>query len=77
MLTSPEAAAVMREYLEERASRLAESMDGTDAQLRATVGVSSILGLTITRHFLGLPVLKGLDDDQIATLAETWLARLA
>lgn len=77
MLTSPEAAAVMREYLQERATNLATTMTGDDAELRAAVVVSSILGITIARHFLDLPPFADLDDDQVAALVDAWLAPLA
>lgn len=74
MLTSPQAAAVMRDYLQERTANLAQTLDGDDSELRATVLVSSILGLTIARHFLELPALADLDDDQVAGIVDTWLA---
>jgi AcrR family transcriptional regulator len=77
MLTSPEAAAVMRDYLHERAGRLAEAMTGDDAELRAAVIVSSILGVTIARHFLEFSALADLDDGRIAALVAAWLAPLA
>lgn len=77
MLTSTEAAAVMRDYLQERAANLSDSITGEDADLRAAVVVSSILGVTIARHFLNLPALADLDDDRIAALVDAWLAPLA
>lgn len=77
MLTSPDAAAAMREYLQERAANLAATMTGDDAEARAAVMVASILGITIARHFLDLPPFADLDDDQIAALVDTWLAPLA
>lgn len=72
MLTSPEAAAVMHRYLQDRTARLAQAMTGDDAELRAAVTVSGILGVTIARHFLGLRPLADVDDDRIAALVETW-----
>jgi AcrR family transcriptional regulator len=77
MLTSTEAAAVMRDYLQERAANLSDSITGEDADLRAAVMVSSILGVTIARHFLNLPALADLDDDRVAALVDAWLAPLA
>jgi AcrR family transcriptional regulator len=78
MLTSPQAAAVMRDYLHERASSLATGMTGEDVELRAAVIVSCILGITIARHFLELPPLAGVDDNgQIAALVDAWLTPLA
>lgn len=76
MLTSPEAAAVMREYLEERTANLAGTMHGDDAELRAALAVSSILGVTIARHFLGLAPLAEADEQAIAAVADGWLSPL-
>lgn len=73
MLTSSEAAAVMREYLQERTSNLAGSMPGDDAELRAALMVSSILGITIARHFFELAPLVDVDDAQFATVTDRWL----
>src|SRR3954471_11302791 len=64
ILTSPEAAAVMRDYLVERVENLVRASEREDAELRAAVLVSSILGLTIARHFLGLSALDRLDGDR-------------
>src|ERR1700712_4352994 len=66
ILTSPEAAAVMRDYLQERVENLAGASEREDAELRAAVLVSSILGLTIARHFVGISALDDLDGDRIA-----------
>jgi AcrR family transcriptional regulator len=76
MLTSPEAAAIMREYLQERTANLAGAMTGEDAELRAALAVSSILGITIARHFIDLPALRNADDDTVASLMDTWFAPL-
>jgi AcrR family transcriptional regulator len=81
MFTSEQAAQLMRSYLQERVEALAHASGTEDAELRATVVVSSILGLTIARHFIGLP---GLDPgaagsrtpDQVADVVEPWLAAL-
>nr|WP_231646008.1 hypothetical protein [Mycolicibacterium mengxianglii] len=77
MLTSPEAAIAMRDYLQERTSNLARAMSGDDTELRAAVMVSSILGITIARHFLDLAPLSDLDDARITALTDAWLAPLA
>lgn len=77
MLTSSEAAAVMRDYLKDRTENLARAMTGEDAELRAAVLVASILGVTIARHFLDFRLLADIDDDRVAVLVETWLAPLA
>ena len=76
MLTSPEAAAVMGGYLQERVAHLAGTSGRDDAELRAAVLVSSILGLTIARHFIGLAALEDLDAERIAEVLEPWFAAL-
>ncbi|MEK8169283.1 TetR family transcriptional regulator [Streptomyces sp. M19] len=52
MLTAPEATKAMKDFLDERVLNLARASDDGDAELRAALTVSSILGLTIARHFL-------------------------
>lgn len=76
MLTSPEAAAVMRDYLQERTQNLARTMTGEDAEARAAMVVSGIMGITIARHFLELPPLADLDESASERLLEGWLATL-
>jgi AcrR family transcriptional regulator len=77
MLTSEEAESFMRDYLQERIDNLAATMSGDDAESRATLLVSSILGLTIARHFLNLPTLERLDLDEFAVLTESWFDELS
>jgi AcrR family transcriptional regulator len=76
MLTSEKAGAVMRDYLEDRASVLAGSMHDEDAALKAAVLVSSILGMTIARHFLQLSAFADLDEERAAAVIDPWLASL-
>lgn len=73
MLTNPEAEAHMRDFLQERIDNLAESLVGNDAELRATLAVSSILGLTIARHFLNLRSFEAISRDALLRAAEEWL----
>jgi AcrR family transcriptional regulator len=73
MLTAPEATSAMKEFLDERVDNLARAMDGGDAELRAALAVSSILGLTIARHFLKLDALAEISDEQIETTLRPWL----
>jgi AcrR family transcriptional regulator len=74
MLTVPEAAAAMREHLDERAATLARALDGEDVELRAALIVSTILGLTVARHFLELRAFDGASDDDIARVARPFLS---
>ena len=73
MLTVPEAAATMRDYLDERVTNLARAMDGDDTDVRAALSVCAILGLTIGRHFLQLQAFDDTTDAQIARVARTWM----
>ena len=76
MLTSPDASAVMRDYLQGRADVLAAASDRDDAHLRAELIVSSILGITIARHFLDLPALDGVDGEEVARILEPLFASI-
>jgi AcrR family transcriptional regulator len=73
MLTAPEATSAMKEFLDERVVNLAREADDADAELRAALTVSSILGLTIARHFLKLDALTAISQEQIATTVRPWL----
>jgi AcrR family transcriptional regulator len=73
MLTAPEATSAMKEFLDERIANLARAMDDDDAELRAALTVSSILGLTIARHFLKLDALTQISEQQIETTLRPWL----
>jgi len=73
MLTAPEATHAMREFLNERVTNLARAHGGDNADLRAALTVSSILGLTIARHFLELDALTDIPDSQIEETVRPWL----
>ncbi len=73
MLTAPEATESMRAFLNERVANLSRAMSGDDADLRAALIVSSILGLTIARHFLKLDALTSAPDADIARVARPWV----
>lgn len=72
MLTSSEAATVMRDYLQERVDVLAKALPVPDAELHAAVAASAILGVTIARHFLELPALVDADPERLADLVRQW-----
>lgn len=76
MLTSPDAAAVMRDYLQDQADVLAAASGRDDAHPRAELIVSSILGITIARHFLDLPALDGLEGEEAARILNPLFASL-
>ena len=73
MLTTPEAAASMSTFLNERVANPSQAIGGDDADLRAALIVSSILGLTIARHFLKLDALTSASDADIARVARPWV----
>jgi AcrR family transcriptional regulator len=73
MLTAPEATESMRAFLDERVANLSRAMGGADADLRAALIVSSILGLTIARHFLKLDAFTRASDTDIARVARPWV----
>ncbi|WP_067680922.1 TetR/AcrR family transcriptional regulator [Nocardia miyunensis] len=73
MLTAPEATAAMRNFLGERIQNLARADNRPDAELRAALTVSSILGLTIARHFLELDALTDISEEQIDTILRPWV----
>ncbi|QNK81526.1 TetR/AcrR family transcriptional regulator [Nakamurella sp. PAMC28650] len=73
MLTAPEATAAMKDFLDERVVNLARTTSGDEAELRAALTVSSILGLTIARHFLKLDALQSVSPEQIATTLQPWI----
>jgi AcrR family transcriptional regulator len=73
MLTAPEAAEAMRAFLNERVVNLSRAMGGEDADLRAALIVSSILGLTIARHFLELDAFASASEADIARVARPWV----
>ena len=73
MLTAPEAAESMSAFLNERVANLSRAMGGEDADLRAALIVSSILGLTIARHFLKLDAFASAADADIARVARPWV----
>lgn len=73
MLTAPEATAVMKQFLDDRAAEIARDLDGPDAQLRAALTVTNLLGLTLARHFLQLDGLADIGDRQREEVVGPWL----
>ncbi len=73
MLTAPEAADSMRAFLNERVANLSRAMSGEDADLRAALIVSTILDLTVARHFLELDAFAGASEADIARVVRPWV----
>ena len=73
----PEMRALVRSVLtapEASAANLAASIGGQDAELRAAIAVSSILGLTVARRFLGLRSISDASADDLVRVAGDVLA---
>ncbi|MCK2215073.1 TetR family transcriptional regulator [Actinomadura sp. ATCC 31491] len=66
MLTHPEAAAAAREVLGRQIDRLAASMPGDDARLRAALMTMVMLGVTVGHQLLELEELRGVSTEEIA-----------
>jgi AcrR family transcriptional regulator len=73
MLTSPAAAEAVRAFLNERVANLAKADARPDAELTAALTVSSLLGLTLTRHFLHLDAFEHATSQEIERAAVRWL----
>jgi AcrR family transcriptional regulator len=73
MLTAPEATKAMKAFLDERVANLAQTTEGKDAELRAALTISSVLGLMIARHFLKLDALLKIPEPQIDLVLRPWL----
>ncbi|WP_223168084.1 TetR/AcrR family transcriptional regulator [Nonomuraea sp. SYSU D8015] len=76
MLTHPEAAASAREVLGRQIDRLAESIPGDDARLRAALMTTIMLGLTVGHHLLELDELRDAPQEEIARVLRPSLRAL-
>lgn len=74
MLTVPQASEAVRLHLDERIGNLAAGIGDPDAELRAAIAVSSILGLTIARHFLQLRAVSSASDEDLVRVASRAIA---
>jgi AcrR family transcriptional regulator len=67
---------MLREFIEGRlVSSVAAALDGPDADLRAVVFTSQVLGLTLERYVLGVEPLASASHDEIVTLVAPTLQR--
>ncbi|SEH00272.1 regulatory protein, tetR family [Nonomuraea solani] len=76
MLTHPEAAASAREVLGQQIDRLAGSITGDDARLRAALMTMVLLGVTVGHQLLELDELRGVPQDEVARLLRPALRAL-
>jgi len=73
----PEAAESMRSYLDERVANLTRSFGGDTGQAQALLAVSTILGVTIARHFLQLTAFESVSRESLQEAMSGWLARVS
>ncbi|MGP3934771.1 TetR/AcrR family transcriptional regulator [Nonomuraea sp. KM88] len=76
MLTHPEAAASARQVLGAQIDRLAESIPGEDARLRAALIMTVMVGVTVGNQLLELDELRGVPPEEIARLLRPSLRAL-
>lgn len=76
MLTYPEAAEQVKAANARQLDQISGVIAGEDAELRAALTVSTLLGVTIGRHLLELDVLRGASTEQIAELMKPCLEAL-
>jgi AcrR family transcriptional regulator len=66
--SDPDAAAILREVLTRRIFEpLAEALGSDDAQLRANLASSQMVGLVMARYVIGIEPLASTDDETIAS----------
>ncbi|MFJ8827882.1 TetR/AcrR family transcriptional regulator [Streptomyces sp. NPDC102467] len=76
MLTYPEAAEQVKAANARQLDQISGVISGDDAELRAALTVSTLLGVTIGRHLLELDVLREADTERIAELMKPCLEAL-
>lgn len=67
-LTHPEAADQVRASQSEHLRRIAESLPGEDADLRASMIIALMIGVTMERQLIGLEPLRDADPDRVIEL---------
>ncbi|WP_169981174.1 MULTISPECIES: TetR/AcrR family transcriptional regulator [unclassified Microbispora] len=77
MLTHPDAAEEVRGKLDGQVAHLADAIGTGDAELRAALMVSTMLGVTIAHQLLGLTALRGASPERIAEALRPSLRALA
>ncbi|WP_181449341.1 TetR/AcrR family transcriptional regulator [Nonomuraea aridisoli] len=77
MLTHPEAAASARRLLGEQIDRVAGSLSGDDARLRAALMTLLMLGVTVGHQLLELDELRDVPQEELARLLRPGLRALA
>jgi AcrR family transcriptional regulator len=76
MLTHPAAGQVARDGLDRQVAAIAGTLASDDAQLRATLAITMILGVTIARELLGVEALRATTPQQVIDLLRPCLRAL-
>ncbi|WP_214410510.1 TetR/AcrR family transcriptional regulator [Sphaerisporangium fuscum] len=77
MLTHPEAAERARAALDGQIAQAGAAIEAEDAELRAALMISTMLGVTIAHQLLDLTALRGVPTEKIAGLLRPSLRTLA
>lgn len=77
MLTHPQAAHDVREFMTEQQRHVADTIRSDDAELRAGLIGALILGTVLGRHLIGLDGLRDADPERIAALLRPCFRALA
>ena len=68
-MSHDKAAAMLRGFVTQAViGRVAAAIDAPDAELRASVAASHLIGIVVLRHVVGVPALVAADDDDIVAL---------
>jgi len=76
MPTHPEAARTVRDTIDEQVSRISAASKADDAQLRASLALTMMLGIAIGRQILDVPALNGAEFTDIERLLRPALSTL-
>ncbi|GAA0361568.1 TetR family transcriptional regulator [Microbispora corallina] len=76
MLTHPEAAEGVRARLDEQVGQLGAAIPARDAELRAALMISTMLGVTIAHQLLDLTALRDVPADRLAKIVRPALVAL-
>ncbi len=76
VLSSPEAARVLREFVtRELLARIAEGLGSPDAELRATLAAAQMIGMAVVRYVVRAEPLASADVEQLVALLAPTLQR--
>ena len=76
MLTHPPAGQIAREILDRQVAAISDALIVEDAQLRAALAMTTIIGVTIGRELLGVNALQATTPEQVIDLLRPCLRAL-